>query len=87
VFETTLHSAICDDEQRWHFLDAEALREVAPLIHIDLTEDEGAVVFAPLQHLRDVALDTPASTVELGVEEDEPRARLRGLLDGPDSLA
>jgi hypothetical protein len=86
MFEATLDTTIGDDEQRWHFVDAETLCEVGPLIDIHVADEEGAVVLAPLEHLGYVALHAPASTVELGVEEDEPRVRLSAMLHGADSL-
>ncbi len=52
-------------EQRRNLIDAEALRQAGLLIDVDGMEDEGAVVLAPLEHLRDVPLNAPGSTVVL----------------------
>jgi hypothetical protein len=37
--------------------------EVGPRVDIDLVEHKGVVVFSPLEHLCDVALDAPRSIV------------------------
>src|SRR5581483_1748448 len=86
VLEATLHAPVGDDEQRRYLLDAEALDEIGSLVDVDLVEDEGAVVLAPLEDLRDEALDAPAPSAELRVEEDEPRPSGCALLDGYSSL-
>ena len=46
-------------------VDAEAFGEVGSLVDVDLTEREGLVVLATLQHLGDEALHAAASTVDL----------------------
>jgi len=81
MIEAALDATLCDDEQGWHVGDAEARRQVGPLVDIDAADDEGAMVLPSLQHLGDKALNAPRSAVELGVEEDEPRARVRSLSD------
>src|SRR5581483_630484 len=82
VREPALDAAVGDDEQRRHLVDAEALDEVGALVDVDLVEDEGAVVLPPLEDLRDEALDAPAPSGELRVEEHEPWSRRSALPNG-----
>jgi hypothetical protein len=53
---------------------------------VDTQEPERLVVPAPLQHLREVALDAARATGVAGVEEDEARPLLPDLTAGGGEL-
>src|SRR5579862_1523429 len=68
---------VLHDADRREILDAELLREVRPFVDRHPHELERVVVAAALQHLRDEALDAPATPGLRGEEEDEPRSLAR----------
>jgi hypothetical protein len=56
VLEACLDASLGDDEERRHLVDAKPLGEVGSLFNVDRVEEEGAVVLAVLEYLREVAL-------------------------------
>src|SRR6476660_1490956 len=64
---------LLDDDEGGNRLDLEPLVQVRPLLLRYQHDVERAVVAAPLQHLREEALNAPTMAGQARVEEDEPR--------------
>src|SRR5437868_601996 len=71
--QTSLHAAVLDHAQRRQLFDAKLLRELGPLVDVDVVDLERFVVPASLEHLREVRLDAAATARLVRVEEDEAR--------------
>src|SRR5205823_7519380 len=69
-------TASFDECERRHLCDPEALREIRPLVDVDLLDAERVPLLA--RDMREQALHPPRGTGAAGREEDEQRAWVSG---------
>jgi hypothetical protein len=69
-FQPPPHSPTLADEQGWHLIDREALRQFRALVDVDAIEPKRVVVASPDEDLRECGVDAPAATRAGGVKEN-----------------